>query len=106
MDKIKATTVTKQDLVTAVAEKCNCPQSAAYDAVQAFLDSITRALSQGKRIELRDFGVFEPRKRDGHTARNPRTKAVVTVPARVSVKFKMGRAMNEKVQALADQHSA
>ena len=105
MDKV-TDTVTKKDLVSAVAERCNCQQNTAYDAVQTFLDTITIALSQGKRIELRDFGVFEPRRRDGHSARNPRTKAIVTVPARVSVKFKIGRAMREKVQALANQQSA
>jgi len=104
MEKV-VETVTKKDLVSAVAEKCNCQQNTAYDAVQTFLDSITLALSQGKRIELRDFGVFESRKRDGHSARNPRTKATVAVPARVSVKFKIGRATKERVQALANQQS-
>jgi len=94
-------TVTKKDLVTAVAKKCDCQQNAARDAVQCFLDQIIEELSLGNRIELRDFGVFETRTRGGHRARNPRTKQTVDVPARASVRFKAGRIMKEKVQALA-----
>ncbi len=99
------TTVTKKDLVCAVAEKCSCQQTAAYDAVQTFLDQIVKELSQGNRIELREFGVFEPRTRVGHEARNPKTKQQVSVPARASVKFKVGHTMKERVQALVRQPS-
>ncbi len=94
-------TVTKRDLVCAVAKKCSCQQNAARDAVQSFLDQIIEELSQGNRIELRDFGVLETRTRGGHKARNPRTKETVDVPPRASVKFKAGRVMKEKIQALA-----
>ena len=98
-------TVTKKDLVGAVAKKCNCHQSVAYDAVQTFLDRIVHELSQGNRIELREFGVFEPKTRNGRSAMNPKTKAVVVVPPRASVKFKVGRIMKERVQALVENTS-
>ena len=93
-------TVTKKDLISAVSEKCGCQQSTARVAVQSFLDQIIEELSSNNRIELREFGVFETRTRDAHTARNPRTKEAVSVPARASVKFKAGHAMKEKVQAV------
>ena len=95
-------TVTKKDLVCAVAEKCNCQQNAAYDAVQTFLDRIMHELGQGNRVELREFGVFEPRLRTGHEARNPRTKVPIAVPPRAFVKFKIGHTMKEKVQSLVE----
>jgi len=94
-------TVTKRDLVCAVAKKCSCQQNMARDAVQSFLDRIIEELGQGNPIELRDFGVFETRTRSGHTARNPRTKETVRVPPRASVKFKAGRVMKQNVQGLA-----
>ncbi len=93
-------TVTKKDLVCALAEKCNCQQNDAQDAVQCFLDQIIDQLSAGNRIELREFGVFETRTRNAHKARNPRSKETVDVPARARVKFKPGCAMKEKVQVL------
>jgi nucleoid DNA-binding protein len=94
-------TVTKRDLVSAVAETCGCQQNTARDAVQALLDQIIEELSSGNRIELRDFGVFETRTRDAHQARNPRTRETVDVPPRASVKFKAGRVMKDKIQVLA-----
>ena len=98
-------TVTKRDLVCEVAKRCNCQQNTARDAVQSFLDQIVEDLGRGNRIELRDFGVFETRVREGHMARNPRTKETVPVPARTSIKFKAGRVMKEKVQPLASGSS-
>lgn len=93
-------TVTKRDLVCAVAKAGGCHQKTARDAVQSFLDRVVEELSAGNRIELRDFGVFETHTRGGHAARNPRTKETVQVPPRASVKFKAGRVMKEKIQAL------
>ena len=93
-------TITKKDLVSSVAEKCGCQQSTARAAVQAFLDQTVEELSKGNRIELREFGVFETRTRDAHSARNPRTKETVQVPARASVKFKAGHTMKDKIQVL------
>ena len=99
-------TVTKRDLVSAVAEKCNCQRRLASDAVQTFLDHMVLELAQGNRIELREFGVFETRLRSGHKARNPKTKEEVDVPPRASVKFKAGRTMKAKVQVLAQSPPA
>ncbi|MFW6157784.1 MAG: HU family DNA-binding protein [Planctomycetota bacterium] len=96
-------TVTKRDLVSAIADACDCQQNTAHDAVQALLDQIIEELSNGNRIELRDFGVFETRTREAHTAHNPRTRETVHVPRRASVKFKPGRAMTRRVQALVEE---
>jgi len=93
-------TVTKKDLVAAVAEKCGCQQGLARDAVQTFLDRIIAELERNNRIELREFGVFEVRVRDAHEARNPKTKEVVQVPARASVRFKAGLLMKNKAQSI------
>ena len=65
--------------------------------VQLFLDEIISELAQGKRLEFRDFGVFEPRTRESRTAQNPKTLEKVQVPAKRSVKFKMGRLMRERL---------
>jgi nucleoid DNA-binding protein len=53
-------------------------------------------LNEG-RIELRNFGVFEVKRRRARKARNPRTGEKVNVPARMVVAFKPGREMQERV---------
>ena len=52
------------------------------------------------RIELRDFGVFEVKKRAARKARNPRTGEQVEVPRKHVVTFKPGKYMEAKVRDL------
>ena len=66
--------------------------------IQTFLDAVIDELAQGNRLEFRDFGVFEHKDRLSRTAQNPKTLARVKVPAKRTVKFKMGRLMKKRMQ--------
>ena len=66
--------------------------------IQTFLDQIIEELGRGNRLEFRDFGVFESKKRAARMAQNPKTLERVQVPAKRSVKFKTGRLMKQKLQ--------
>ena len=90
-------TITKKELIDRIAEKTGSKRVAVKTVVQQFLDEIIAELAQGKRLEFRDFGVFEPRVREARTAQNPKTLEKVQVPAKRSVKFKMGRLMRERL---------
>jgi nucleoid DNA-binding protein len=68
------------------------------NVVQSLLDAITTSLAAGERIELRDFGVFTPRDRAARKARNPKTGAVVEVPASKTVAFKLGKEFKTRLQ--------
>ena len=71
--------------------------------VDTILDRIAAALADGDRVELRDFGTFCVRDREGHRGRNPRTGKEVVVPARAHVHFKPGKAMRARLnRVLAD----
>ena len=65
--------------------------------VQHLLDEITSELARNNRLEFRDFGVFEPRTREARPAQNPKTLEQVQVPAKRTVKFKMGRLMKDRL---------
>ena len=56
-------------------------------------------IDQG-RIELRNFGVFEVKKRKARKARNPRTGDKVEVPPKCVVTFKPGKEMEERVREM------
>ena len=73
------------------------PSAEASAVCQTFLDQIVDELAKGNRLEFRDFGVFELKRRKERTARNPKTGEPVHVPARTVVAFKPGRIMKEKV---------
>ena len=92
--------MTKKEMAQAIAEATNLPQTLVMEIIQRVFDGIIDTLEKEGRIELRNFGVFEVKKRKPRKARNPRTGASVLVPAKLAVTFKPGREMEERVGKL------
>ena len=92
--------MTKKDMAKAIAHRSGIRQVQALAIVQGVFDGIVETLASEGRIELRNFGVFEVRRRKPRKARNPRTGKAVDVPAKVVVTFKPGQVMAERVGAL------
>ena len=90
-------TTTKKELIDRIADKTKYKRSDVREIVQSFLDNVITELGNGNRLEFRDFGVFEIRNRAPRMAQNPRTLERVPVPARRTVKFKVGRLMKQAV---------
>ncbi|MBA7701496.1 DNA-binding protein HU [subsurface metagenome] len=99
-------TITKKELIDRIAERTQAKRVAVKSIIQTFLDEITRELSENNRLEFRDFGVFETRTRAARVAQNPKTLERVEVPAKRTVKFKMGRLMRKNLSAPAAVKSA
>jgi integration host factor subunit beta len=91
------TTITKKELIDRISEQTQAKRVVVKRVVQSFLDEIVGELSNGNRLEFRDFGVFEVRTREARVAQNPKTLERVKVPSKRTVKFKMGRLMREKL---------
>ena len=90
-------TITKKDLVDRIAHSNNTMCTIVKPIVQDFLNEIVAELAKGNRIEFRDFGVFGTKIRKARKAQNPKTLEPVNVPAKRSVKSKMGRIMKHKL---------
>ena len=99
-------TITKKELVDRIAEHTQAKRVSVKRIIQAFLDEVTAELRKNNRLEFRDFGVFETRTRAARIAQNPKTLDRVDVPAKRTVKFKMGRLMRENLSAPAAVESA
>jgi nucleoid DNA-binding protein len=87
--------MTKKEIVRSISEKLNMTQLKTKDIVQNVFDCIAETLVAEGRIELRNFGVFEVRKRAARRARNPRTGDEVMVKERNVVVFKAGKALED-----------
>ena len=94
-------TITKKELIDRIAERTQAKRVLTKRIIQAFLDEITTELCKNNRLEFRDFGVFETRTRVARIAQNPKTLERVEVPAKRTVKFKMGRLMRENLSVPA-----
>ena len=90
-------TITKKELIDRIAKSTQAKRVTVKQIIQAFLDEMTAELSKDNRIEFRDFGVFETRTRASRVAQNPRTLQRVDVPAKKTVKFKIGRMMKSRL---------
>jgi nucleoid DNA-binding protein len=97
--------MTKRDLVLRIAEETpELNQQQVLDVVQKTLDHISRALAEGKTVELRNFGVFEVTVRKARVGRNPNDpQHDVRIPPRAVVKFKPGKEMREEVIKLTPE---
>ena len=94
-------TLTKRDLVIRIAEKTGLTQTQVFDVIQDTLDNIVKALADGGKVELRNFGVFEVKIRKARVGRNPnRPETDVPIPSRAMVKFKAGKEMRAEVLKL------
>jgi len=91
---------TKRDIVKAVAEKTALTQAQTAEVVQLALDLISDAIVAERRMELRNFGVFEVRERAPRKARDPRTGRTMEVPARRVVVFRASQCLEDRVGAL------
>jgi len=96
-------TVTKKELISRIAERTQAKRVLVKRIIQAFLDEIISELCENNRLEFRDFGVFETRTRAARIAQNPKTLERVEVPAKRTVKFKMGRLMRENLSVPASE---
>jgi integration host factor subunit beta len=90
-------TVTKKEFIDRIAENTQAKRVVVKRIIQSFLDEVVDELAEGNRLEFRDFGVFETRTRAARIAQNPKTLERVPVPAKRTVKFKMGRLMKQKL---------
>ena len=92
-----ANSVTKAELVSAIAHEAGLKKTDAERALSALTGAIQNALAGGKRVTLVGFGTFSVAHRKARMGRNPRTKAPMQIPAQKSVKFKPGKAMKDAV---------
>ena len=92
---------TKRQIVQSIYDGANYQHKDVTDIVQATLDKIAEGLTQGRNVELRNFGVFEVQVRKSRVGRNPnRPETDVIIPRRAVVKFKAGKDMKAGLQKL------
>jgi len=90
--------MTKRDIVLKISEKTGIKQIVVKEVVQQIFDTIFESLKSGKKIEIRNFGVFKVKKRKRRIGRNPKTGEVVPVPERNTVVFKPGLEMKKAIR--------
>ena len=90
--------MTKADLVEKIAAKAGMTKAAAEKALNAFLASVQDVLAKEGKLTLTGFGTFAVESRKARKGRNPRTGAVISIPASKVVKFRAGKTLKDSVK--------
>jgi nucleoid DNA-binding protein len=94
--------LTKRDIVVSISNQTGMVQHQVFDVVQRTLDHITDSLARNVAVELRNFGVFQPRLTKPRVGRNPNQPgSSFVIPPRATVKFKAGKIMRQRVEKLS-----
>jgi DNA-binding protein HU-beta len=89
----------KSDLVAAVASTTGLSQRQADEAVSAFVEHVTNALSRGDSLSLVGFGSFSVQHKAARTGRHPQTGEAMQIAASNRVSFKPGKALKDAVNS-------
>jgi len=92
-------TISKNELIAALAEKTGTTKADAGTAINATLDIIADALAQGGEVKLAGFGAFSVSNRAAREGRDPRTGQPVQIAASKAAKFSAAKALKDSVNA-------
>lgn len=87
----------KSQLIEKIAEKSNITKKKAETVVNIVFDSMTKALANNDRIEIRGFGSFVNKQYGSYQGRNPRTGETISVTPKRLPFFKVGKELKEQV---------
>ena len=80
----------KSELIEAVAVKAQVSKAEAAKVIDAALEAAVEAVKKGDGVQLVGYASLSIAQRKARKARNPRSGAVVEIPARKVVKIKPG----------------
>lgn len=85
----------KKELVDQISNDLSIHKQDVAVAVDIILDSMTEALVNERRVELRGFGSFSTRKRKARQTKNPRTGVVMEIDERKTIHFTMSKSIKD-----------
>jgi integration host factor subunit beta len=81
----------KAELISQIAHELHITKKEVALIVNTVFKSISQALAQGDKVEIRGFGSFRVKQLGPRQGRNPRTGEPVRVPAQKVPYFKAGK---------------
>lgn len=88
----------KAELIDAIADNADLSKASAGRALDAAIETVTKALKKGDTVTLVGFGTFSVRKRAARTGRNPKTGEAIKIKASKVPGFKAGKALKDAIK--------
>jgi DNA-binding protein HU-beta len=90
--------MTKAELIASIGKEAKISKASAEKALNAFANTVTKALKKGDKLALTGFGTFSVAKRRARAGRNPQTGKEIKIPATRVAKFKAGNLLKSAVK--------
>ena len=90
--------MTKGELIASVGKEAKISKASAEKTINAFTNTVMKALKKGDKLTLTGFGTFSVAKRRARTGRNPKTGKEIKIPAMRVAKFKAGNLLKSAVK--------
>jgi DNA-binding protein HU-beta len=90
--------MTKAELIASIGKEAKISKASAEKALNAFSNTVMKALKKGDKLTLTGFGTFSVARRRARTGRNPQTGKEIKIPATRVAKFKAGNLLKSKVK--------
>ena len=87
----------KTDLIEVISKRSMISRVDAKQLIEIILEEISSAITSGKGVEVRGFGVFYKRHRKGRIGFNPKTGEKTKVSEKFVPFFKPGKLLKEAV---------
>ncbi len=87
----------KSELVDAIANDTGLSKKDSEAALKSFIENVSDALVKGDSVQLIGFGTFSISERKARSGRNPKTKEKITIAASKNAKFKVGKALKDRI---------
>ncbi|MGA1825514.1 MAG: HU family DNA-binding protein [bacterium] len=92
--------MTKKELIYSMTSNdATLTIKAAGNALDAFTESVNKAMARGEKVSISGFGTFSVIRRKARTGRNPKTGDEIKIPVRHYSRFKAGCDLREAAKA-------
>ena len=88
----------KKDLVESISKQCDISKATATDAIDIIFQSITDALNNDEKVDIKGFGSFNISDRKARKGRNPHTGETINIAAKRVPAFKASGKLKESIQ--------
>jgi integration host factor subunit beta len=92
------TAMNKSDLTKTLSKELDLPLRKAEEIVDVIFGTMSQALTERDRIEIRGFGSFTVREYGGYSGRNPKTGKEVVVKPKGLPFFKVGKELADRLK--------
>ncbi|MEQ1905764.1 MAG: HU family DNA-binding protein [Pirellulaceae bacterium] len=95
--------MTKKEIIHTIADDLGLTRQQTKEVVQKMFDAILEAIALERRVELRNFGVFEVVRRAPRSGRNLQTNEIVEIESRLTVAFKPGKELKARLSEIEER---